>query len=90
MSRSRASARLAHSAHCANQAFQVGGTVIDPQFHLETTPASAREIVVNCRDELVESKTVQSAQAILSVPNDHYEGINRLMAEVLDCVVNNG
>jgi len=82
--------RLARSAHCANQAFQVGGTVIGLQFHLETTPASAREIVVNCRGELIESETVQSAQAILSVPNDHYEGINRLMAEVLACVVNTG
>jgi GMP synthase-like glutamine amidotransferase len=75
--------RLAKSAACRNQAFQFGANVIGLQFHLETTPASARELVANCRDELVPAKYVQSEASILAVPAEHYRAINTLMDEVL-------
>ncbi|MGH6636305.1 MAG: type 1 glutamine amidotransferase [Gammaproteobacteria bacterium] len=44
--------RLAQSDGCKNQAFQLRKSVIGLQFHLETAPETAREIVANCRAEL--------------------------------------
>lgn len=78
--------RLARSAACENQAFQVGRRVIGLQFHLETTEESARAIVENCSDELVPARYVQTEQAILSVEARRYRAINALMAQVLTFV----
>lgn len=75
--------RLARSAACQNQAFQFGSNVIGLQFHLETTPASARELITHCREELVPAKYVQSEEAILAVPAERYGRINALMSNVL-------
>jgi GMP synthase-like glutamine amidotransferase len=76
-------ARLASSTACVNQAFQVGRAAIGLQFHLETTPESARLIVEHCRDELVPARCVQTEQQILAAPPQRYIAINRLMANVL-------
>ena len=76
--------RLARSAACRNQAFQVGQSVIGLQFHLETTAESARDIVANCRDELVPAPYVQSEQEILAAEPERFATLNRLMGEVLD------
>ncbi|MFZ5877307.1 MAG: type 1 glutamine amidotransferase [Nitrospirota bacterium] len=75
--------RLAKSAACLNQAFQYNANVIGLQFHLETTPASARELVANCRGELVPGAYVQSEETILAAPPDRYATINALMERVL-------
>ena len=75
--------RLARSEVCENQAFQLGRTVIGLQFHLETTPESAREIVFNCRDELISSRYVQTERQILSAKSENYKTINQIMDEVL-------
>jgi GMP synthase-like glutamine amidotransferase len=75
--------RLARSEGCENQAFQVGSSVIGLQFHLETTPESAEEIIDNCRDELIPSQYVQSEEEILSVKPGTYESINQMMGRVL-------
>ena len=75
--------RTAQSRGCQNQAFQFGGHVIGLQFHLETTPASARAIVESCRDELVAGEFIQTEVEMLSVPPERYEAINRTMGEVL-------
>jgi GMP synthase-like glutamine amidotransferase len=75
--------RLARSEACENQAFQLGCSVIGLQFHLETTPESAREIVSHCLNELVPSTYVQTAEEILSAAPDCYESVNRLMGSVL-------
>jgi GMP synthase-like glutamine amidotransferase len=80
----RGAVRLARSAACANQAFQLGGHVIGLQFHLETTPQSARELAANCRDELVEARYVQSEATILAEPATTYAQTNALMEQVLD------
>lgn len=76
--------QIAKSKGCENQAFQLGNHVIGLQFHLETTPASAKAIVEHCRDELVEGKYVQSEEEILSAPEERYSSINALMASILD------
>ena len=75
--------RLARSAGCENQAFQLGRSVIGLQFHLETTPASARALVSNCRAELLPARYVQSETTILGASPGRYRAINGLMAKVL-------
>lgn len=75
--------RLARSEGCENQAFQIGRSVIGLQFHLETTPESARQIVENCREELIRSKYVQGEEEILSATPDDYRSINAVMGRVL-------
>jgi GMP synthase-like glutamine amidotransferase len=75
--------RLAKSEGCGNQAFQFGRRVIGLQFHLETTPKSAREIVSNCHDELVPSRYVQAEEEILSASSSRYKSINDLMDSIL-------
>ncbi len=78
--------QLAHSIACENQAFQLGRRVIGLQFHLETTPESARDIVSNCRSELVPSRYVQSEAQILAAHVSAYDAINSAMGEVLKFV----
>ncbi|RJQ81293.1 MAG: amidotransferase [Desulfobacteraceae bacterium] len=81
--------RLAKSAGCENQAFQLGRSVIGLQFHLETTPESAREIVANCRAELIPAKYVQTEEEILSARPEWYQSINQLMGNVLSFLLRN-
>jgi GMP synthase-like glutamine amidotransferase len=76
--------RLAQSTGCVNQAFQLGRHVIGLQFHLETTPDSARAIVENCRDELVAGAFVQSEIEILDTRQERYASINDLMGSILE------
>jgi GMP synthase-like glutamine amidotransferase len=75
--------RLAKSDGCENQAFQFGKSVIGLQFHLETTPGAAREIVSHCRDELVPSRYIQTEEEILSAKPEIYKSINQLMGSIL-------
>ena len=75
--------RLAKSAACENQAFQIGEHVIGLQFHLETTPESARSILDNCGDDLTPGAYVQSESELRGVESAAYSEINRLMKEVL-------
>ena len=75
--------RLAGSTACENQAFQLGRRVIGLQFHLETTPDTARDLVHHCRDELQPSRYVQDAADILGVEASNYTEINAWMDKVL-------
>ncbi len=74
---------MASSEVCENQAFQMGVSVIGLQFHLETTPESAQELVSNCRNELVPLPYVQTEEEILSAKPERYHSINQLMSSVL-------
>jgi len=74
---------LAKSEVCKNQAFQFGKSVIGLQFHLETTPESAQEIIVNCRNELLPSKYIQAETELLAVESEKYQVINNLMGNIL-------
>jgi GMP synthase-like glutamine amidotransferase len=75
--------RLARSAGCENQAFQLGRSTLALQFHLETTPAAARSMVNHGGAELQPARYVQSAAEILAAPAEKYRAINPLMAAVL-------
>ena len=79
--------RLARSAACENQAFQLGENVIGLQFHLETTPASADAIISHCRNELAAGAYIQTEEALRAAPAVAYAEINHLMASVLDFLV---
>ena len=79
--------RLARSVACENQAFQLGRRVIGMQFHLETTPASARTLAHYCRDELQPSRYVQTEAEMLGIDTSCYSTINRYMDNILQFIV---
>ena len=81
--------RIAESDGCENQAFQIGRSVVGLQFHLETMPESARELVAHCRDELIPSRYVQNEEDILSKSLESYTAINQLMGDVLSYLLQN-
>ena len=72
---------LASSTACRNQAFLYRESVLGLQFHLESTEESARLLVQNCG--VTECTWVQSADAILNAPKEHYRAANEVMARVL-------
>jgi GMP synthase-like glutamine amidotransferase len=75
--------RLAESDGCANQAFQIGRSVVGLQFHLEATAGAVRSLVESCRSELIPARYVQPEKDILAAPPGRYRRINRLMEEIL-------
>jgi GMP synthase-like glutamine amidotransferase len=75
--------QLARSAGCEHQAFGIGPHVLGLQFHLETTPESARALVENCRADLTPGPYVQSVEHLLSAPAQNYRAANALMERVL-------
>jgi GMP synthase-like glutamine amidotransferase len=79
--------RLAASAVCENQAFQVNRNAIGFQFHLETTPESMAALVENCRDELIPGPYIQSEADLRAVPASAYRDINSIMNSALDYLV---
>ncbi len=74
--------RIATSVACDNQGFIYQDRVIALQFHLETTPFSAQNIIDYCADELVEAPYIQSAEEIIG-NTQHYSDINATMRLVL-------
>lgn len=79
---------LAQSDACAHQAFQYQQQVIGLQFHLETTPQTAQQIVEHCANELVAGQPyIQSAQQILSQTVEKSARVNALLQKILDYLV---
>ncbi|MFN5515043.1 MAG: type 1 glutamine amidotransferase [Cyanobacteriota bacterium] len=76
--------RLAHSAVCPNQAFQLGPRILGLQFHLEMTPAGVESLVRECGAELTEGRYVQTPAELLGAAPSYYEEIKRQMVSVLD------
>jgi GMP synthase-like glutamine amidotransferase len=75
--------RIASSDGCVNQAFQMGTSAVGLQFHLETTPDSAKEMIANGREELIPSQYVQTAEEMVAVGAEKYAAIHRLMDDLL-------
>ncbi|WP_373497731.1 type 1 glutamine amidotransferase [Desulfococcus sp.] len=78
--------RLAGSAGCRNQAFQIGKNGIGLQFHLETTPESADRIIRHCRGDIVSGPYIQTEAAMRGTPASAYHAANRLMGDLLSYV----
>jgi len=76
--------RLAGSAACKNQAFQLGPRALGLQFHLETTPESADAIITHTRDHLAAGPYIQSEANLRATPRQTYAAANALMSGVLD------
>ncbi|HWB01863.1 MAG TPA: type 1 glutamine amidotransferase [Verrucomicrobiales bacterium] len=75
--------RLAKSAGCQNQAFQLDRNVIGLQFHLETTPESVEAMIANCGYELTDGTFVQPAEMIRRRAPEDYACVNQVMADIL-------
>lgn len=75
--------QIATNKVCANQAFQIGSSVIGLQFHLEITKELAQAIVKNCRGELVAGKYIQQQAEILSVREEQYQAANCVLDNIL-------
>lgn len=71
------------SVACENQAFIYDERVVGLQFHLETTPESARLLVQHCGGELVAGPFIQTAEAML-VDERRFGRINETMWKLLD------
>lgn len=74
---------LASSEACKNQAFSIDDRVIGFQFHLETTPQGAEDLVTHCADEMTNDKYVQSIDAILN-DQSHFSNANHIMLDILN------
>jgi hypothetical protein len=75
--------QLARSAACEHQAFQIGRRVIGLQFHLETTPESARLLVDHARHELTPAPFVQAESELLSPPTEALEACRVALERLL-------
>ena len=75
--------RIAESQTFPNQGFIYGKQVVALQFHLEATPESVKELVHNCRDQLVEGPYIQSDREILS-HQDYFEPNHQVLYQFLD------
>jgi GMP synthase-like glutamine amidotransferase len=73
---------LASSEGCANQAYVFQDKVYGFQFHLETTPASARALIEHCAEDIDGSRYTQPAQTILA-SDEKFAQINRAMSEAI-------
>lgn len=73
---------LASSKACKNQGFIIEDRVIGVQFHLETTPESALDLTIHCKNELDGSLYVQNAEKMLAEP-ERFKKINHIMETLL-------
>jgi GMP synthase-like glutamine amidotransferase len=74
---------LARSAACENQAFIYDERIVGLQFHLETTLASAQQLIANCADEIISAPFIQTSRAMLN-DSGRFEAINATMNTLLD------
>ena len=75
--------RIAASQAFPNQGFIYKNKVVALQFHLEVTPESVRELVENCRDELVDGPHIQTEKEILAEQN-YFESNQKVLFQFLD------
>ena len=75
--------RIAKSEGCKNQAFQIGSNVMALQFHLEMTPASVEEMILNGSDDLDQGKYIQTANEIRNLTAKHYRTANQIICNAL-------
>ena len=76
---------LGSSQACTHQGFIMADRMVGLQFHLETTPASARALIDHCAEELDGSAYVQEPAAMLADPQ-RFQQINAIMEKLLDAL----
>lgn len=80
---------IGSSAACKNQGFVVDNRVVGLQFHLETTPESARSLIEHCPEDLDGSNYVQSESMIFEDPK-RFERINTVMEKLISVMEKSG
>jgi GMP synthase-like glutamine amidotransferase len=73
---------VARSEGCENQAFVYQERVVGLQFHLETTPASARALIEHCGAEIVPGRYIQSSET-MTADARRFSEANAVMERVL-------
>lgn len=76
---------LASSQACVNQAFLYSDRILGLQFHLETTPESARSLISHCQEEMIPDTYIQTPETIMAQPARFLE-INKIMHALLDAL----
>jgi GMP synthase-like glutamine amidotransferase len=74
---------LARSTACEHQAFALPGRVIGLQFHLETTPESAAELIRHAGHEMTPSAFVQDAATLHATSPGAYAELSAESARLL-------
>jgi GMP synthase (glutamine-hydrolysing) len=74
---------IASSHAFPNQGFIFDSKVFALQFHLEVTPESVKELVENCRSELISDTYIQTEEEILG-EEKYYHTNQELMFQLLD------
>jgi GMP synthase-like glutamine amidotransferase len=77
--------RIAASAGCDNQAFEVGRRVVGLQFHWDYSAASIEAMLRHCGDELTSAPGIQSDSEIRA-RLDQVDSIERLLGQLLDAM----
>ncbi len=73
---------IARSAGCENQAFVYDEKIVGLQFHLETTIASAQQLINNCADDIVPGPYIQDARTMLA-NKSRFDVINATLQALL-------
>ncbi|MFC1665053.1 type 1 glutamine amidotransferase [Pseudomonadota bacterium] len=76
---------LGKSEACQNQGFVLDNRIAGFQFHLETTPQSARALIDNCHGELDGSAYVQTETEMLA-DEQKFAQSNKLMRQIIECL----
>ena len=75
---------LASSNACRNQAFVYNNNIYGFQFHLEITPESIKNLIMNCKNELVDGKFIQKEKELIIYTKKYYEKTNEILEQILD------
>ena len=81
----RGAIHMVRSQACEHQAFVVKDRIVGLQFHLETTSESARQLIVNCAEEIVPGRYIQDAPT-LAGNTLRFDAIRPVMYDLLDAL----
>lgn len=76
---------IAKSEACQHQAYCVDNRIWGFQFHLETTPDSAKALITHCSADIDGSRYTQTAESMLA-DGEKFIRINSAMSEVLNVI----
>lgn len=79
--------RIGMSAACPNQGFIYDDHVIGLQFHLEVTAESLRDLVINCRDELVDGEFIQKENELFSIAEQSIKPANMILERLFNALI---